>query len=190
MILRLFRRSPAAATIDALYGVIVAQARLPVFYEDFGVADTVEGRFEMVVLHLALLLRRLNKDAQGSAIGQKLFDVFCRDMDHNLREMGVGDLSVPKKMKTLAEAFYGRSKAYEAALSGGDPAALAAALGRNVLPGGSRRPGDAERLARYARRVAVDLDAADGAGFSRGSLDFPLPEVDLEGIVLHPVQAR
>lgn len=190
MILRLFRRSPAAATIDALYGAIVAQARSPVFYEEFGVADTVEGRFEMIVLHLALLLRRLNKEAQEPDIAQRVFDTFCRDMDHNLREMGVGDLSVPKKMKKLAEAFYGRAKAYAGALSDGDPAALAVALERNVLSGGAGRPGDAERLARYARRIAAHLDALDGTGFSRGSLDFPVPEVDLVGAVPHHIQTH
>jgi len=103
MILRLFRRSNKAATkatIDMLYGAIVAQGRRPVFYAGFGVPDTVEGRFDMVVLHLVLVLGRLRREAGGGqlaqdVIAQDLFGAFCRDMDHNLREMGVGDLTVP-----------------------------------------------------------------------------------------------
>ena len=137
MILSLFRR-PDAAKFNALYGVIVAQARLPVFYAGFGVPDTVEGRFDMVVLHLMLVLRRLRQNSRCRGLAQGLFDAFWRDMDHNLREMGVGDLSVPKEMKRLAEAFYGRQRAYEEALSATDPTLLGAALERNVFSGHDR----------------------------------------------------
>src|ERR1700722_16778682 len=106
MILRLFRQ-PRNRTIDMLYGAIVAQGRRPVFYAGFGVPDTVEGRFDMVVLHLVLVLRRLRLAAGGERMAQDLFGAFCRDMDHNLREMGVGDLTVPKQMKRLGEALFG-----------------------------------------------------------------------------------
>src|ERR1700686_992947 len=122
MIFRLFRRGPQARTIDALYGAIVAQARNPGFYLAFDVPDTAEGRFDMIVLHLALFSRRLGR-AEGpdraaiQALSQGVFDMFCRDMDHNLREMGVGDLTVPKKMQKLGEAFYGRLEVYEHALA-------------------------------------------------------------------------
>ncbi len=98
MILRLFRRTPRSASIAALYGMIVAQARSPQFYRDYGVPDTVNGRFEMIALHTVLLLRRL---ADGSPelrqVGQEVFDRFCDDMDASMREMGVGDLTVPQK---------------------------------------------------------------------------------------------
>jgi cytochrome b pre-mRNA-processing protein 3 len=165
--LRLFRR-PNAATIDALYGAIVAQARSPVFYAELAVPDTVEGRFDMVVLHLMLVLRRLLREPQGEgaaqSLAQGLFDAFCRDMDHNLREMGVGDLSVPKEMKRLAEAFYGRQRAYEDALASDDPAELAEALRRNVFSGLGPH---AERLASYARRTAAQLEATDDAALAR-----------------------
>jgi cytochrome b pre-mRNA-processing protein 3 len=178
-ILRLFRRSNAA-TIDSLYGAIVAQARLPVFYSAFGVPDTVEGRFDLLVLHLVLVLRRLRLDHSRNEarkvdrkperdIAQGLFDAFCRDMDHNLREMGVGDLSVPKEMKRLAEAFYGRKRAYEEALSDDDPAKLVAAVGRNVLCSGGV---PADRLASYARCAAAQLDAAALEGRFQGRLVF------------------
>src|SRR5271154_5385826 len=128
MILRLFRRQFQPATIHTLYGVIVAQARLPEFYEEFGVADSVEGRFDMIVLHLALVSRRLKRELQGAALGRALLEAFSRDMDHNLREMGVGDLTVPKQMKRMMEAFYGRARSYEQALAQDDPTALEAAL--------------------------------------------------------------
>jgi cytochrome b pre-mRNA-processing protein 3 len=180
MILRLFRRS-YTATINALYGAIVAQARRPVFYAGFGVPDTVEGRFDMVVLHLVLVLRRLRQGTGGPArnkqLAQGLFDAFCRDMDHNLREMGVGDLAVPKQMKRLAEAFYGRQRAYEDALAADDPAALAAALRRNVFSGADE--GAAARLARYMRGAAAQLDAIEGAALRRGRLAFFDPDAIL-----------
>jgi cytochrome b pre-mRNA-processing protein 3 len=178
-ILRLFRR-PGAATIDALYGAIVAQARLPVFYAGFGVPDTVEGRFDMIVLHLVLVLRRLRREAELTKLAQGLFDSFCRDMDHNLREMGVGDLSVPKEMKRLGEAFYGRQGSYEEALSRADAASrLAAALGRNVFAGA--RPHLTARLAAYAMCAAARLDATDGAALAHGRLAFSDPDAILAG---------
>ena len=116
MILPLFRRPNP--TIAALYGAIVAQARDPRFYEAYGVPDTVLGRFDLIVLHLALVLRRLREgDASARTLAQGLFDAFCRDMDHNLREMGVGDQGVPRQMRRVGEAFYGRAQAYDAALA-------------------------------------------------------------------------
>jgi cytochrome b pre-mRNA-processing protein 3 len=189
MILRLFRRSPAP-TIDALYGAIVAQARLPVFYAGLGVPDTVEGRFDAIVLHLVLVLRRLRQEPDRQGLDQRLdrhlaqqlanglFDAFCRDMDHSLREMGVGDLSVPREMTRLAAAFYGRQRAYEQALASADPAALAAALQRNVFSGGA---GDAERLAAYARRTVAQLEATDVAVLREGRLAFSTPDAILAG---------
>ncbi len=190
MILRLFRPSVAAATIDMLYGAIVAQARLPMFYEEFGVSDTVEGRFEMILLHLALLLRRFKQEAQGAELGQAVFEAFCRDMDGNLREMGVGDLTVPKKMKRFAEAFYGRLKAYDEAMSGNDPAALKVSIERNVFSSVMSEHDHAEWLAAYARRAAARLDSVDGSCFSRGLLAFPLPQADLDCVRHQHVAAR
>jgi cytochrome b pre-mRNA-processing protein 3 len=181
MILRLFRR-PYTATINGLYGAIVAQARLPVFYAGFGVPDTLEGRFDMVVLHLVLVLRRLRHGAQidprSQALARGLFDAFCRDMDHSLREMGVGDLSVPREMKRLAEAFYGRQRAYEDALSRAEPADLAATLVRNVFSGDAGR---APAFASYVRRAAAALEMTDMAVLARGQLAFFDPDAILAG---------
>src|ERR1700719_2354758 len=157
MVLRLFRR-PNAATIDALYGAIVAQARSPIFYAELGVPDTVEGRFDMVVLHLMLVLRRLLREPQGEgaapALAQGLFDAFCRDMDHNLREMGVGDLSVPKEMQRMGEAFYGRAQAYRTAMRAVGEEALAEVVVRNIYGGVPPIPAAPARLAAYIREVA------------------------------------
>ena len=98
-------------TIEAIYGMIVTQAREPLFYRDLGVPDTVNGRFDLLVLHLWMVLHRL-KSMEGAAdLSQALFDHFCDDMDANLREMGVGDLTVPKRMRAFGEAFYGRPAA-------------------------------------------------------------------------------
>ena len=135
MILGAFRRGDHSRNIHGLYGAIVAQARSPVFYTHYGVSDSVEGRFELIVLHLMLVLRRLSANwvaaserepalGPGSAVGQRLFDVFCRDLDDNLREMGVGDLAVPRRMRQFGEAFYGRQAAYAAALGAVDPQSL------------------------------------------------------------------
>ena len=127
---RFFRRATGADAIaSTLYGAIVAQARNPIFYEELGVPDTVSGRFEMVVLHVVLVLERL----EDKDVGQRIFDLYCKDMDQSLRELGVGDLGVPKRMKKMAEAFYGRSAAYRSALSARDSHGLATAIARNVF---------------------------------------------------------
>src|SRR5580692_5741892 len=134
MMFRFFRRNPPSHSIASLYGTIVAQARAAPFYRICGVPDTVNGRFEMVVLHTVLVLRRLETEPLPvRQIGQALFDRFCRDMDGSLREMGIGDLAVPAKMRKIGEALYGRQAAYGAALAARDPESLVAALERNVF---------------------------------------------------------
>jgi cytochrome b pre-mRNA-processing protein 3 len=166
-------RSPVrAATIEAIYGMIVAQARLPQFYLRFGVPDTVDGRFDMVVLHLWMILACLR--AQGAvAEAQQLFDRFCDDMDANLREMGVGDLAVPKRMKKFGEAFYGRSGAYDAAIIAGEQE-LRAALARNVLA--SDDAAAAALLADYVSRTVAGLTTIDAPALLSGAWRFPSPE--------------
>ena len=94
-------RNPSRGTIEAIYGMIVTQAREPLFYRELGVPDTVNGRFDLLVLHLWMALRRLKSIEGGAGVSQALFDRFCDDLDANLREMGVGDLAVPKRMQAL-----------------------------------------------------------------------------------------
>ena len=173
MILNLFRRTPRDGTIAVLYGAIVAQARNPAFYERYGVPDTANGRLEMIVLHCVLVLRRLEANDALRPLGQALFDYFCSDMDANLREMGVGDLTVPKRMQKFGEAFYGRSTAYDAALATGHEA-LAQALCKNVLNG--TRLEQARQLAVYVEATLADLSARDEADIVSGKWRFvPLP---------------
>ena len=176
MILNLLRRNPSKATIQALYGVIVAQARLPSFYVRYGVPDTVDGRFELIVLHLFLVTSRTAGEAAPlGGFGPALFDRFCVDLDHNLREMGVGDLTVPRRMKGYAEAYYGRSEAYRRALAANDRAALSAALARNVFARGE--PDDASlRLADYVLRAASALTEQSADAVAQGKLIFPDPD--------------
>ncbi len=131
-------RVPLRGTIEAIYGMIVTQAREPLFYRHLGVPDTVNGRFDLLVLHLWLVLGRLKAVDGGSILCQSLFDRFCEDMDGNLREMGVGDLTVPKRMQAFGEAFYGRTAAYDLAVADGREA-LAQALRKNILDGGKSK---------------------------------------------------
>ena len=173
MIFPLFRRNRRPDTISALYGMIVAQARRPVFYSAYAVADTVNGRFDLLLAHVALVVDRLMQEEAGREAGQALFDLFCADMDDNLREMGVGDLAVPKHMKRVGEAFYGRAQAYRDALVREDDAVLIEALTRNVYAG---VPQDAApRLAAYIRAVAGALARQPVEAIAAGGVSFPDP---------------
>jgi cytochrome b pre-mRNA-processing protein 3 len=163
---------PLRGTIETIYGMIVTQAREPLFYRDLGVPDTVDGRFDMLVLHLWMVLRRLHTVEGGVALRQALFDRFCADMDANLREMGVGDLAVPKRMQAFGEAFYGRTAAYDLALAEGrEP--LAQALCKNILNG--EQIENARRLAFHAEAAIAALAGLDDATMQGGSWRFLSP---------------
>lgn len=127
----LFQRKdrPAQEQAERLYLQVVAQARQPVFYTDYRVPDTVDGRFEMIALHSWLLIQKLHKD-NAPNVAQALFDQMFLDMDRSMREMGIGDLSVPKKMKVMMSAFNGRSQAYAKAFA--EPALLHDTVRRNI----------------------------------------------------------
>jgi cytochrome b pre-mRNA-processing protein 3 len=174
-------RSPAPS-IEAIYGMIVTQAREPVFYRDLGVPDTVDGRFDLLLLHLWMILRRLRTSEGGMEPAQALFDRFCDDLDDNLREMGVGDLAVSRRMQAFGEAFYGRSRAYDLALGqvtqqgthrvteqGAE--ALAQAIAKNILNGGGLD--HAQALAAYTMATVTSLAACDDAAMLRGAWSFP-----------------
>ena len=138
----------------ALYGAAVAAARQPFFYAELGVPDTMNGRFDMVGLHAFLLIRRLTGEGtrtepEAARLAQAVFDAMFHDMDVNLRELGVGDLSVGKKVRVMWEAFHGRAAVYAEAMTIG-PEALAEALERNVWPDDSTQSKAAANLARLA----------------------------------------
>jgi cytochrome b pre-mRNA-processing protein 3 len=174
MIFPRFGRGARPDTISSLYGTIVAQARLPCFYQDYAVPDTVNGRFDVIVLHLSAVLERIATEPTLRAVGQELFDRFWQDMDHNLREMGTGDLAVPKRMKALGEAYYGRSGAYRAALTDPDRDALVEALRRNIYGEGAGG-GAPARLAAYMRDMVHRLADQDASSLAGGTLRFPDP---------------
>ena len=166
MIFRFFRPDPSRVLVDTLVGRIAVAARQPGLYRTMGVPDTTEGRYEAYVLHMVLVLRRMRALPPPAAdAAQEAIDTFFAGLDQALREMGVGDLAVPKKMKTLGEAFYGRARTYDPLLDARDADGLAAAFVRNVT--GEEEP--ARALAAYAleadeRLSAQDLDALFAAG--------------------------
>jgi cytochrome b pre-mRNA-processing protein 3 len=176
MIAPLFRTP--RPTIAILYGAIVAQARDPRFYEAYRVPDTVLGRFDLIVLHLALVLRRMREGVATRTLAQGVFDAFCRDMDHNLREMGISDPGVPRQMQKVGEAFYGRAQAYDAALAESGEA-LAQTLARNVYAEATGSRIAAARLAAYVRQAVERLDAQPLEELARGMVRFPKPELTL-----------
>ncbi len=179
----LFRRKPHERPGFMLYGSAVAAARDGWFYGALAVPDTLDGRFDTVGLHVALLIRRLrtDPDPRGAALAQAVFDAMFADMDVNLREMGVGDLSVGKKVKAMWEAFHGRARAYEAAVTAADADALARALQRNLWreePAESGPRAEALALAGHTLAVAAQLAEQPLAGLLRGNASFPATPVE------------
>ena len=154
----------------ALYAALVEQSRQPAFYRDLGVPDTLDGRFEILVLHLFIALHCLKNFPFYDAMGRELTEVYIHDMDRNLREAGVGDMGVGKRVKKMAAALLGHMLAYEKAL--GSDAALRDALRRNVY--GTVQADDAmiARLAEYVRRMETALKAQTPEAFLRGELTF------------------
>ena len=179
-LLALFRRKPLERPGFQLYSAAVAAARDPWFFGPaVGVPDTLDGRFDLVGLHAGLLIRRLHRDLdpRGAEAAQAVFDAMFADMDISLREMGVGDMSVGKRVKRMWEAFHGRAQAYGAALDAGDRAALEAAPARNVWRAGPEvappPAGASAALAAHAERVAAALAAQPLAALLRGEVAFP-----------------
>lgn len=169
----IFRRDPLRDAAGRLYAEAVAQARRPAFYESGGVPDTLDGRFEMVALHVFLLMQRLKGEGPAAAgLSRRLAEDLFADMDANLREMGVGDLGVGPRVKRMAKAFYGRAAAYEAGLGQPDPAALEAALRRNLYGTVVPAADAAGRMAGYVRAAAAALAAQPLAALMEGRVSF------------------
>jgi len=163
------------AIVEALYAIIVASARQPKFYSDWNVPDTPLGRFEMMSLHVFLFLRRTRGETGATAaIAQEITDTFFLEVDHSLRELGIGDVGVPKRMKKLARMFYGRAEAYGGALDAEDDGALAEALRRNIRPESAVWP-EAPRLAAYVQAAATDLAGQPSVEIEAGRLRYPAP---------------
>jgi cytochrome b pre-mRNA-processing protein 3 len=169
------KRRLARSAARALYERAVSQARHPAFYASLAVPDTLDGRFDMVALHVFLLLHRLRGEGEGGArLAQALFDTMFEDMDDSLRELGVGDLGVGRRVKVMARAMYGRIAAYQAGLEAG-ASALEDALARNLYRNAPVGAGPLAALGRYLRREAAALAAAPAAALLAGEMAFGPP---------------
>lgn len=174
MIFGLFRKDPRRTIIAALYKGVATASREPGLYASLDIPDTLEGRFEALSLHMILVLRALRElPTPADEVAKDLTDAFFRDMDASLREMGVGDTVVPKRMKKIAESFYGRAHAYDEPLTDADDAGLALALGRNAYGGEAPAPA----LARYALVADQGLKSVSLDKLLETGPVFPKPEV-------------
>ena len=175
MLKRLFKPRPAQLAGRALYARTVTQSRSPALYVDLGAPDTVEGRFELYSLHVYLLLERLKgQGPQAAETAQALFDTYLSALDNALREMGVGDTSVGKRMRKLGEAFYGRVNSYEEALAAlPDTAALEAMLARTVYEGVDAAK--APQLAAYLLAQRQTLSAQPLERLCAGEVEWAAP---------------
>ena len=161
MITQLLSRSPGKAAAARLYAAAAAQSRSPALYRDMGVPDSIQGRYEMLTLHILLLIDRLNgASAEADDVRQNLFDAYVSNLDGALREMGVGDLAVPKRMRKLGEAFYGRAQGFDAAFGAlPDLAPLAELLKRTAFS--ETADADATALAHYVASCRDALANSD-----------------------------
>jgi cytochrome b pre-mRNA-processing protein 3 len=157
-----------------LYGSIVTQARSRGLYADCSVPDTAEGRFEMIALHLVLVLRRLaDAGDPGQRLGRALTEAFVTDLDDSLREMTVGDLAVPRHVKRAIAALRERYAAYGAALEASSDGPLAAAIVARLAEAGASESLDAPRLCGYIRLAKHRLDMQPGVEVLAGRLAWP-----------------
>jgi cytochrome b pre-mRNA-processing protein 3 len=167
-------RSPSPRRIaPLLYGKLVAAARAPAFYRDLNVPDTIEGRYEMIALHAALLLRRVREDGRKqAALAQAVLDFMAADWDRSIRELGVGDLSVARYMKRLGEGFYGRASAYDETLLHSDESAVSEALLRNIYGGTDPGGQILAVFAAYVTSQARHLSGQPSEAIAAGQIDF------------------
>lgn len=167
---RLFGHPPEKIAAAAVHRSAVDQARLVPFYADHGVPDTLDGRFEMIILHTFLVLHRLRSLPESQKFSQSLYDVLFGDMDRALREMGTGDLSVGKQVRLMAQGLAGRTKAYQDGLAGtGD---LAEALRRNLYGTVSPTDENVAFMAAYMSRQAALLANQDAGTIIGGTVTF------------------
>ncbi len=162
--------------VDRHYGVLTALGRDPVFYTDLDVPDTVMGRFEMLSIVMILFFRRTRgAGTSGQELAQEIVDAFFQDIDHSIRELGIGDQGVPKRMKKLAGMFYGRVESYASALDESDVERLAAALRRNIYPEQAETAPDMAGLARWMLDADKALAMRPEEELSTGTMRMPGP---------------
>ncbi len=179
MLSKLFSRRRQERIAAELYVKLVEQARSPAFFTACGVPDTLDGRFEALALHAFLVFHRLKREAPPAPdFAQALFDHMFADMDLSLREIGVTDFSIGKKVKAMGRGFYGRIVAYDRGLEAEDPEALESALRRNLYGTAEPAAGQVRAVAAYLRREVAALAAQPVAGFLAADVRFgPAPEM-------------
>lgn len=168
------RENPNETAAIAMYGAIVAQARTATFYSELGVPDSLNGRFDMIIIHAMLVMRRLRDEpaAVEETLSQYLFDYMFKDMDRSLREVGVGDMSIGKHIKKMAKAFYGRAEEYENGMEQGE-AAFAEALKNNLYRTAAPTPAQMSLLAQYIRAADETLKTMTFDDLAAGRLRWP-----------------
>ncbi|MBV9833839.1 MAG: ubiquinol-cytochrome C chaperone [Alphaproteobacteria bacterium] len=169
------RRAQERQAVAGLYAAIAMQAREPVFYADLGVPDTVDGRFDLLVLHAWMAMHRLDAEAQSGQIKQDLFDAMFAHLDLTLREMGAQDLGVGRRIKRMADGFNGRCTTFREAWLSGEPAKLQDALARNVFGKVTPTPEALAVLARYVGDSIGRLTATPAAALMAGQIAWPTP---------------
>lgn len=175
---RLFGRDPARDGARKLHAALATQARHVAFYASYGVPDTLDGRFDCLALHAFLVLDRLKAETSEDAVAlaQHLVDTFVEDMDRGVRELGVGDMGVARRVKQMAQALYGRAAVYSAALNDADPAVLDEALKRNLFGTiETPAPTGIAAVARYMRAARASLAQTEFARLMDGAPGFPDP---------------
>ena len=161
----------------ALYGAIVAQARRAYFYRELKVPDTMEGRYDMIIMHAFLLFHRLkSENEEVGVLGQSVFDIMFKDLDQSLREMGVGDMGIGPRIKKMASSFYGRVTAYDKALENEDDEELKQVIGRNLFNKLEPEVLVLEHIGTYMRLNVAHLNEIETSAFLRGNISFLSPE--------------
>ncbi len=173
-----FRRNRYQKGTAPLYVALVDAARAPRFYADLAVEDTIDGRFDMVALYVLFMIRRLRfgeadgfKDKHREATAQALFDYMLADFDRNLREMGIGDLSIGKRMKKIGAALYGRAQAYDRAMAAGDREALMECLRRNLYREAEVDPAILGQMADHVIDLSKRFAALSFADLVKGQVE-------------------
>lgn len=179
MIMSLFRRKEAGINqriVDQLFEQIVAAARQKVIFANWGVPDMPLGRYESVGLHMIMFAHRARSTPLLQSLSEAVVDEFFKDLDHSIRELGIGDGGVPKRMKKLGKMFYGRMQAYWTAIDAGDVQALSAAITRNMAPQGAGVSINADQLASYVIANCAHLQTLADETILAGRLEFLPPQ--------------
>ncbi|WP_421998287.1 ubiquinol-cytochrome C chaperone family protein [Reyranella sp.] len=161
------RRNPEETFAAAVYARTAGEARRPELFEACGIPDTLDGRFDALALHAALMIDRLRREPDGEVLAQAFFDAMFRHLDLTLREIGVQDLGVGRRIKIMAEGLHGRSLAYRDALAGSGDLTLADVLRRNAYGGRTAEDGHVACLEAYVRQYETILAATSRRDLAR-----------------------